>query len=927
VGIVFKNNAKTTLASNLSNSATSATVTDGSVFPSLSAGEFFLLTFDDGTNNEICKCTARSGNTLTIVRAQEGTTARAFSSGDAAEGRVTAGVLETIQENIAAKSANQTVYNATTASSATDYDIGIDPSVEANAMVFLNGVMQHHDTFSFSGSTLTFDAAPPNGMALEVIVDNLINLQSSNLTVDTFTATSGQTDFVLSDTPAAETNLIVFVDGVFQDQDSYTISNNTLTITDGVVLNRGVTVYVINPVNIGTPSDGTVTSSKLSGNITMPADLTVTGDVAFDSPTFVVDNANSRVGIGTASPSTLLDIVGDVKMSANLTVDTDTLHVDATNNRVGIGTTSPAYTLDVNSGTTNDTVRFKSSDDTVSIVLEDDDTLNEIESSATGIRFDLSGSERLRINASGSVTVNNSGTIPTGVLLGRQLVVGSSTGSEVIAFREDTSVAVGDKVGAFLIGNSDTDGAEDHFVGMWGKVSSTNGSQDLHFAAGRSGYEGDVPQMTLDSSGNVGIGTDSPARKLEIHNSATNAEGFRVLQTTAGRTSGGALGLFYDDQAGTTQTTLQVIQNGTGDIFQLFDGASQVLTVKDGGNVGIGTNNPTAPLHVDAAGMGDVYSGLIENTTTDTDHYNVVRFMQGASGSATGFVGTGGSATSNTAFRNTFVVGTQTSNDFVVATNDTERMRIDSSGNVGIGTDSPAQSLDTTGKIRIRDGGNTTIPSIQMGASGVDGLSLPSTNTVAFITNSAERMRIDAGGAMHIGTTAQPGGGWDTHLNVAHDTNAAYFRSTGSGGSAGVGIQVGTYTATTYALVFYNGQQGSAGGVSLANANASTSVTYNTSSDYRMKENIKPLENGLDRLKQLKPVKFDWKTNDETSEGFIAHEVQEIFPDAIAGEKDGEEMQGMDYGRITPLIVKAIQEQQELIETLKQEIREIREGG
>ena len=130
----------------------------------------------------------------------------------------------------------------------------------------------------------------------------------------------------------------------------------------------------------------------------------------------------------------------------------------------------------------------------------------------------------------------------------------------------------------------------------------------------------------------------------------------------------------------------------------------------------------------------------------------------------------------------------------------------------------------------------------------------------------------------------------------------------------------GTYTYTTYALVFYNGQQSGAGGVSLANGNASTSVTYNTSSDYRMKENIRPLENGLDRLKQLKPVKFDWKTNDETAEGFIAHEVQEIFPDAVAGEKDGKEMQGMDYGRITPLLVKAIQEQQTQIEALQSEI-------
>ena len=328
MGIVFKNNAKTTLASSLSNSATSATVNDGSVFPSLSAGEFFLVTFDDGTNNEICKCTARSGNTLTIVRAQESTTARAFSSGDSAEGRVTAGVLEQIQENIASKSANQTVFNATTSGGATTYNIGTNPGVEANAMVFLNGVLQHHDTLSFSGTNLTFDAAPANGLALEVIIDNLINLQSSNLTVDSFTAAdvSGnpQTAFTLSDDPAAETNLIVFVDGVFQDQDSYTISSNTLTITDGVIAGRGVTVYVINPVNIGTPSDSTVTSAKLSGNITMPGNLIVgSNDVSFDSPTFVVDNANSRVGLGTASPSVPVDIVGETKMSSHLTLSTN----------------------------------------------------------------------------------------------------------------------------------------------------------------------------------------------------------------------------------------------------------------------------------------------------------------------------------------------------------------------------------------------------------------------------------------------------------------------------------------------------------------------------------------------------------------------------------------------------------------------------
>ena len=414
MGIVFKNNAKTTLASSLSNSATSATVTDGSVFPSLSAGEFFLITFDDGTNNEICKCTARSGNTLTIVRAQESTTARAFSSGDSAEGRVTAGVLEQIQENIAAKSANQTVFNTTTSGGATTYDIGTNPGVEANAMVFLNGVLQHHDTLSFSGSNLTFDAAPPNGMALEVIIDNLINLQSSNLTVDSFTAAdvsgSPQTDFTLSDAPAAETNLIVFVDGVFQDQDAYTISSQTLSITDGVIAGRGVTVYVINPVNIGTPSDSTVTSAKLSGNITMPGTLTVgSNDVAFDSPTFVVDHTNSRVGLGIAAPTVPVDIVGDVKMSAGLTVDTTTLVVDSSNNRVGIGDAAPADKLEINGGSSYPHIRITSSSNTsryMRIGMESaTNHVIEANGSSTVLSFKTAGSEQMQLQSDGKLAV------------------------------------------------------------------------------------------------------------------------------------------------------------------------------------------------------------------------------------------------------------------------------------------------------------------------------------------------------------------------------------------------------------------------------------------------------------------------------------------------------------------------------------------
>jgi len=94
LAIVFKNNATTTLSGNINSSVTSIAVADGSVFPSLNSGESFFVTFDDGTNKEVVKVTARSGNTLTVTRAQDGTSARAFSQNDAVDLRLTAAVLE-----------------------------------------------------------------------------------------------------------------------------------------------------------------------------------------------------------------------------------------------------------------------------------------------------------------------------------------------------------------------------------------------------------------------------------------------------------------------------------------------------------------------------------------------------------------------------------------------------------------------------------------------------------------------------------------------------------------------------------------------------------------------------------------------------------------------------------------------------------------
>ena len=277
---------------------------------------------------------------------------------------------------------------------------------------------------------------------------------------------------------------------------------------------------------------------------------------------------------------------------------------------------------------------------------------------------------------------------------------------------------------------------------------------------------------------------------------------------------------------------------------------------------------------------------------------------------------------------------------------------------LGIGASSPSQSVDTTGKVRIRDGGNTTIPSIQIGSTGVDGFALPATNTLGFITNSAERFRVDASGNLLVGKTSA-----DTDLtgielranNLLSSTRASseclfLNRKTSDGDIAkfakdGTTVgSIGSVSGVTLAIdggAARSGLQFNSSGVdpryngALANnavnlgqssyrfkdgyfAGTVNAANFNTTSDATLKTNVETLTGSLDAVKALRGVSFDWIESGNSEVGVIAQEVEAVVPNVVSTDDQG--IKSVKYGNIVAVLIEAIKEQQEQIDALKEQL-------
>jgi hypothetical protein len=261
-----------------------------------------------------------------------------------------------------------------------------------------------------------------------------------------------------------------------------------------------------------------------------------------------------------------------------------------------------------------------------------------------------------------------------------------------------------------------------------------------------------------------------------------------------------------------------------------------------------------------------------------------------------------------------------------LATGGVDRLAIDASGNVGVGYTTPPAATDHrllvlkgpasgegTASVRVEGGTTTKRAIFQVAGSAGDvavgtDVTTNTTGALGLFAGGALRANIDSSGYLKFGqnTTTTPGYSGDTTLGSALWPDGRIFASAASFSSMNLNADG--------AVLLLNRSGTNVGNISVS----TTAATYNTSSDYRLKTDVEPLTGALARLSGLKPSRFRFKSDPTGKfDGFIAHEVSPIVPEAVTGEKDGDLMQGLDAGKIVPLLVAAVQELAARVEALE----------
>ena len=737
-------------------------------------------------------------------------------------------------------------------------------------------------------------------------------------------------------------------------------------------------------------SGGTARLNSIGSDLRLEADPS--NSVANSAIDFKVDgtqvmriNDSFNVGIGTTSPSAKLDVAGTIEFdglsgTGSVTI-TDILDEDnmASNSATALATqqsikayvdsqVATADTLaevlgngNTTGGTdiavgTGDDITFADSSKAIfgassDLQIYHDGSNSYIDDAGTGDLYIRANNLRLA-NADGSeqtINTNNGGNVElayagtvrlattstgidvTGTAEADTLETSTASGGLINIVRDDPTIGTNNSLGAIYWNSTEDSGTtvnqgaailaladQNHSTIASGSrlslqttaVSATTPTERLRISAGGdiSFYEdtGTTAKLFWDASAeSLGIGTSSPASPLTINGTDPlitfeNGEsphwqvGFENTQSDRF--------VFYDNNASAYRMVID--SNGhVGLSHTDFTNYSGKLVVADGSVGGssfidIHNNNNNQFVKI----------GINNNTALIAyDNADEIAFGQMADASGTSLA--------------------------------TEHMRIDSSGNVGIGTSSPDTRLDlgsvaastqtailarnSTGDADFKlvagtDSGTASNTSFfEMGIAYETGVYQPNAmlkffrgggstgGFLAFTTNdNTERMRLDGSGNLLVGTTSQSG--QITVNNGGNNTGLYVLQSSSSINHTGISVKSSYVTGgqTGTMVRFIQTSDATVGTIS----STITATAYNTSSDQRLKDNIVDAPSASDDIDAIQVRSFDWKADGSHQKyGMVAQELQSVAPEAVSTGETEEDMMGVDYSKLVPMMMKEIQ--------------------
>ena len=400
--------------------------------------------------------------------------------------------------------------------------------------------------------------------------------------------------------------------------------------------------------------------------------------------------------------------------------------------------------------------------------------------------------------------------------------------------------------------------------------------------------------ITIDTSQNVGIGV-TPSAWNSAYKAMQVGFGASIYGRTASSTAAITSNAFVNSGGGfqyiNTEAASNYLQGGGQHFWNIAASGTagnaitftEAMRIDSSGNVGIGTSSPNFESGT-GKGLQVNYSGGLGAHLKLTDSAS-------GSGTTDGF--------DLYAYNTSGYIENYEAGSIVFRNGGSERMRIDSSGNVLVNTtaNTSNRKLNVQGSISsqfsnandiqgvLTTDADTVVLAATYGSTG-------SYKPLGFNTSGTERMRIDSSGNLLVGTTSTSSPASGTSINI------------NSGGSfQDIGHANATASGTRYVGFIYN-----SGLIGSITQSGTTAVLYNLTSDQRLKENIQDADSASALIDAIQVRKFDWKSDSSHQRyGFIAQELVTVAPEAVYQPTDTEEMMAVDYSKLVPMLIKEVQ--------------------